>query len=66
VFPAGVVNVITDANDLGPHLTAHPDVAKIGFTGSTATGKRIAASGRGYAQARHAGTGRQRSGDRAG
>lgn len=45
VFPAGVVNVITDANDLGPHLTSHPDVAKIGFTGSTATGKRIAATG---------------------
>lgn len=45
VFPAGVVNVIADANDLGPHLTGHPDVAKVGFTGSTATGKRIAASG---------------------
>ncbi|WP_176598578.1 MULTISPECIES: aldehyde dehydrogenase family protein [Sphingobium] len=45
IFPAGVVNIITDANDLGPHLTAHPDVAKIGFTGSTATGKRIAANG---------------------
>lgn len=45
IFPAGVVNVITDANDLGPHLTSHPDVAKIGFTGSTATGKRIAATG---------------------
>lgn len=45
VFPAGVVNIITDANDLGPHLTTHPDVAKVGFTGSTATGKRIAASG---------------------
>jgi len=45
IFPAGVVNIITDANDLGPQLTAHPDVAKIGFTGSTATGKRIAASG---------------------
>ena len=44
IFPAGVVNIITDANDLGPHLTTHPDVAKIGFTGSTATGKRIAAS----------------------
>ena len=43
IFTAGVVNIITDANDLGPHLTAHPDVAKIGFTGSTATGKRIAA-----------------------
>ncbi|MCZ4344247.1 aldehyde dehydrogenase family protein [Sphingomonadaceae bacterium G21617-S1] len=45
IFPAGVVNIITDANDLGPHLTTHPDVAKVGFTGSTATGKRIAASG---------------------
>jgi acyl-CoA reductase-like NAD-dependent aldehyde dehydrogenase len=45
IFPAGVVNVITDANDLGPYLTTHPDVAKVGFTGSTATGKAIAASG---------------------
>jgi len=44
IFPAGVVNVITDANDLGPHLTAHPDVAKIGFTGSTATGRAILAN----------------------
>jgi acyl-CoA reductase-like NAD-dependent aldehyde dehydrogenase len=44
IFPAGVVNIITDNNDLGAHLTAHPDVAKIGFTGSTATGKRIMAS----------------------
>jgi acyl-CoA reductase-like NAD-dependent aldehyde dehydrogenase len=43
IFPAGVVNIIADANDLGPQLTMHPDVAKIGFTGSTATGKRIAA-----------------------
>lgn len=45
IFPAGVVNIITDANDLGPYLTSHPDVAKVGFTGSTATGKAIAASG---------------------
>ncbi|MFX7969184.1 aldehyde dehydrogenase family protein, partial [Acinetobacter baumannii] len=44
IFPAGVVNIITDDNDRGPPLPAHPDVAKIGFTGSTATGKRIAAS----------------------
>lgn len=44
IFPAGVVNIITDANDLGAHLTAHPDVAKVGFTGSTATGKAIAAN----------------------
>ena len=45
IFPAGVVNIIADNNDLGPHLTAHPDVAKVGFTGSTATGKRIMATG---------------------
>ena len=45
IFPAGVVNIIPDANDLGPYLTSHPDVAKVGFTGSTATGKAIAASG---------------------
>ena len=41
VFPAGVLNIIADNNDLGPYLTSHPDVAKVGFTGSTATGKRI-------------------------
>ena len=41
IFPAGVVNVITDNNDLGPHLTNHPDIAKISFTGSTSTGKAI-------------------------
>lgn len=44
IFPPGVVNVISDNNDLGPHLTTHPDVAKVGFTGSTATGKAIAAA----------------------
>lgn len=44
IFPAGVVNVIIDQNDLGPMLTAHPDVAKIGFTGSTITGRKIMAS----------------------
>lgn len=44
VFPAGVVNIIADDNDLGPHLTSHPDVAKVGFTGSTATGRKILAS----------------------
>ncbi|RQS67442.1 aldehyde dehydrogenase family protein [Burkholderia sp. Bp8963] len=41
LLPAGVVNVVTDANDLGPVLTAHPDVAKISFTGSTVTGKKV-------------------------
>lgn len=44
VLPHGVVNIITDANDLGDALTAHPDVRKISFTGSTATGKKVMAS----------------------
>ena len=44
ILPPGVVNVITDANDLGDVLTHHPDVRKISFTGSTATGKKVMAS----------------------
>ncbi len=44
LLPPGVVNFITDANDLGDTLTAHPDVAKISFTGSTATGRKVMAS----------------------
>ena len=41
IVPAGVINVITDDNDLGGELTKHPDVRKISFTGSTATGKKV-------------------------
>ncbi|KRB80655.1 aldehyde dehydrogenase [Sphingomonas sp. Root710] len=44
IFPAGVFNVVTDLNDLGPALTDHPDVAKISFTGSSATGKKVMAA----------------------
>lgn len=44
VFPPGVVNVIADANDLGPVLTSHPLVAKVTMTGSTATGRKVMAS----------------------
>jgi acyl-CoA reductase-like NAD-dependent aldehyde dehydrogenase len=44
IFPAGVVNVITDDNDLGSALTTHPDIAKVSFTGSGPTGSRIMAS----------------------
>src|SRR5271165_4283345 len=43
VLPPGVLNVITDMNDLGAALTAHPDVRKISFTGSTATGRKVMA-----------------------
>lgn len=44
IVPPGVINVITDLNDLGARLTSHPDVAKISFTGSTATGQKVMAS----------------------
>ncbi|OYW84780.1 MAG: aldehyde dehydrogenase, partial [Sphingobium sp. 32-64-5] len=41
VLPAGVLNVLCDENELGSAITAHPDIAKIAFTGSTATGKKV-------------------------
>jgi len=43
LVPPGVLNVIADANDLGGELTAHPDVRKVSFTGSTATGSKVMA-----------------------
>lgn len=45
IFPRGVLNVIVDDNDLGARLTAHPNVAKVSFTGSTATGRHVMANG---------------------
>ncbi len=39
--PAGVVNIITGEDTLGPLITEHADIDKITFTGSTATGKKI-------------------------
>lgn len=44
LLPAGVVNIICDENDLGGLLTGHPDVAKVAFTGSTGTGRKVMAS----------------------
>ncbi len=44
ILPAGVVNIICDQNELGSLLTSHPDIAKVAFTGSTATGKKVMAS----------------------
>jgi acyl-CoA reductase-like NAD-dependent aldehyde dehydrogenase len=41
VAPPGVVNIITGEDSLGPLITGHPDIDKITFTGSTATGKKI-------------------------
>ncbi|MFF7732028.1 aldehyde dehydrogenase family protein [Streptomyces sp. NPDC007984] len=44
-FPPGAVNVVTGFGaEAGQALVDHPDLAKISFTGSTATGARIAAA----------------------
>jgi acyl-CoA reductase-like NAD-dependent aldehyde dehydrogenase len=47
ILPAGVFNILADENDLGAALTAHPDIAKVAFTGSTATGSKVMASAAG-------------------
>ena len=44
VFPPGVVNVLAAGNDLGQWMTEHPDIDKISFTGSVATGKKVLAT----------------------
>ncbi len=42
-FPPGVVNVVTGlSRETGAHLAAHPEVDKVAFTGSTATGRAVA------------------------
>lgn len=42
IFPPGVVQVLSGDESLGPRLTAHPGVAKVSFTGSTNTGRKVA------------------------
>ncbi len=47
VLPAGVVNVITSddkGDNIGGAMSAHPDIRKIVFTGSCATGQKVMAS----------------------
>jgi acyl-CoA reductase-like NAD-dependent aldehyde dehydrogenase len=44
VFPAGVVNVLAGGDELGAWITEHPGIDKISFTGSVATGKKVAAA----------------------
>jgi acyl-CoA reductase-like NAD-dependent aldehyde dehydrogenase len=44
-IPDGVVNVVTaNSGSVGAHLAAHPGVDKVAFTGSTATGRKVAAA----------------------
>jgi aldehyde dehydrogenase (NAD+)/phenylacetaldehyde dehydrogenase len=40
-FPAGVLQVVTGDSSSGAALASHPRVAKVAFTGSTATGQAI-------------------------
>ena len=44
VFPPGVLNVISGGDELGGWMTSHPVPRKISFTGSVATGKKVAAA----------------------
>lgn len=45
-LPAGVFNIVTGRGEtVGAEISAHPDIAKISFTGSTAVGKQILRAG---------------------
>jgi acyl-CoA reductase-like NAD-dependent aldehyde dehydrogenase len=43
-LPPGVLNVVSGNDQLGAWISGHPAVRKISFTGSVATGKKVAAS----------------------
>ena len=44
VFPPGVFNVVSGGDGLGAWMTSHPVPRKVSFTGSVATGKKVAAA----------------------
>ncbi|MBA2625671.1 MAG: aldehyde dehydrogenase family protein [Acidimicrobiia bacterium] len=44
VLPPGVLNVVSGGDELGAWMTSHPVPRKVSFTGSVATGKKVAAS----------------------
>ena len=43
-LPKGVLNIVVAGRETGAHLVSHPGIDKVGFTGSTAAGKQIAAA----------------------
>ncbi|MFI6985235.1 aldehyde dehydrogenase family protein [Embleya sp. NPDC050154] len=46
IFPPGVVNIVPGfGEEAGAALTAHPDVRKLAFTGSSEVGRLVAAAG---------------------
>ncbi|KAK5996140.1 Putative aldehyde dehydrogenase FUS7 [Cladobotryum mycophilum] len=44
IFPPGVFQVLSGDDSLGPWITEHPGIDMVAFTGSTHTGKLVAAS----------------------
>ncbi len=42
-LPAGMLNIVPAGREVGEYLVRHPGVDKIGFTGSTAAGRKIGA-----------------------
>ena len=44
ILPPGVLNIVTGGPELGAAISRHPDIAKIVFTGSTSTGRKIMSS----------------------
>ena len=42
VLPAGVLNVVAGGDELGAWMTEHPGINMIAFTGSVATGQKVA------------------------
>lgn len=47
ILPPGVLNIVTGGPEIGAAISEHKDIAKIVFTGSTATGKKIMQSSAG-------------------
>ncbi len=43
-LPPGVINIVTGDGSTGQHITNHPLISKVAFTGSTEVGKKIISS----------------------
>jgi aldehyde dehydrogenase (NAD+) len=44
LFPPGVLNLVTGDGVVGAMISAHRDIDKVSFTGSTASGKKVASA----------------------
>jgi len=45
IIPPGVLNIVSGSDELGAMMTSHRFLEKLSFTGSVATGKKVAAAG---------------------